>query len=205
MSKSIPKYRTIVPRFGSEAVRAQEKDLPIMPFFDLPTEELSTEVVAATEAGDLFPTDDALVCHKEQRQFKRLAATSRNRREELAMMVVELQANRLVLDGLSKWYGLFVFTGGHVPTAQWNVFAMTSYLGHPVAADCLSASDIQRYRHLAQAISELGQTATGPTTLRYRYDLGDKFRQAASEIRVLTDTLESSVTKAVEELSLASG
>ena len=115
-------------------------------------------------------------------------------------MVLELQSNRAILDGLADWYGVFVFTGGHVPTAEWNLVAMTSYLEHPLAADCLSTSEIERYRQLAQAISELGQAGAGPRTLRCRHDLGDTFGQAASEIRVLTNTLESSVTTAMEKL-----
>lgn len=120
-----------------------------------------------------------------------------NHRDELAAMVLELQGNRAVLDGLANWYKVFVFTGGHVPTAQWNLAAMTAYLEHPSPADCLSTSDIQRYRHLARAIGELGQDGTGPRTLRCRRDLGDKFGQAASEVRDLTDSLESSAAKAM--------
>ena len=51
---------------------------------------------------------------------------------------------------------MFVFTGGQVPTAQWNLAATTSYLEHPIAAECLSTAEIQRYQHLVQTIRELG-------------------------------------------------
>jgi hypothetical protein len=126
-----------------------------------------------------------------------ITAESSKHREQLSAMMLDLQNNRAILDGLATWYGVFVFTGGHVPTAHWNLSAMTSYLEHPLAADCLSTSEIDRYRHLARTIDELGHTGGGPRTLRCRYALGDKFDQAASEIRLVTDTLESSVTKAI--------
>jgi len=121
-----------------------------------------------------------------------------NHREELAAMVLELQSNQAVLDGLTNWYEVFVFTGGRVPTAHWDLAAMTSYLEHPSAADCPWTSGIEHYRRLAQAISNLGQTGAGPRTLRCRHDLGDRFGQAASEIRLVTDLLASSMTKAME-------
>ena len=118
-------------------------------------------------------------------------------REQLLAMMLDLQNNRAVLDGLVNWYQVFVFTGGHVPTAHWNLSVMTAYLEHPPTADCLSMSEIDRYRHLGRAIDELGHAGVGPRTLRCRYALGDKFDQAAAEIRVVADTLESSVTKAI--------
>jgi hypothetical protein len=121
-------------------------------------------------------------------------------REEVAAMVLELKGNRAVLDGLTNWYEVFVFTGGHVPTAHWNLVAMTSYLEHPSATDCLWTSEIEHYRRLAQAISDMGQAGTGPRTLRCRHDLGDRFGQAASEIRLVADSLASSMTKAMERL-----
>lgn len=121
-----------------------------------------------------------------------------NHREELAAMVVELQSNRAVLDGLTNWYEVFVFTGGRVPTAHWNLIAMTSYLDHPSAADCPWNSGIEHYRHLALTIGNLGQTGVGPRTLRCRHDMGDEFGQAASEIRLVSDSLVSSMTKAME-------
>ncbi len=123
-----------------------------------------------------------------------------NHREELAAMVQELQSNRAVLDGLTNWYHVFVFTGGRVPTADWKLVAMTSYLEHPSTADCLSTSGIENYRRLAQAINDSGQTGAGPRTLRCRHALGDRFGQAAAEIRLLADSLISSMTKAVQRL-----
>jgi hypothetical protein len=167
-----------------------------MSSFEKTAERSSSKIAAATAPDHSLPTDAALSFHMRQRRFKRIAAESRNRREELAAMLMELQANRTVLDGLVDWYGLFVFTGGVVPTAQWNLLAMNSYLEHPLAADRISTAEIQRYRDAAGAISELGQAEPGPRTLRCRHDLGDRFGQAASEIRVLTGTLQAAVAKA---------
>ena len=95
----------------------------LMPAFDQPGQRRSAEVAAATEAADRFPTDAALIVHGQQQRFKRIAATSRSHPEELAAMVLELQSNRAILDGLADWYGVFVFTGGAVPTAQWDIAA----------------------------------------------------------------------------------
>jgi hypothetical protein len=126
----------------------------------------------------------------------RVAAASQNHRTELAAMILELETNRAILDGLASWYGVFVFTGGAVPTAQWDIAAITSYLEHPFAADSISTADIDRYRIVAEAISESGHAGVGPRTLRCRRDLGDRFGRAASEIRGLTNTLEAAVAKA---------
>jgi len=123
-----------------------------------------------------------------------------NHREELAAMALELQSNRAVLDGLTNGYGVFVFTGGCVPTAHWNLVAMTSYLEHPSATDSLLNSGIEHYRDLTQAIGNLGQTGAGPRTLKCRHDMGDRFDQAAAEIRLATDSLASSMTSALERL-----
>ena len=123
-----------------------------------------------------------------------------NQRKELAALVLELESNRAVLDGLTDWYEVFVFTGGRVPTAHWNLSAMTSYLEHPPTADGRWAAEIGHYRHSAQAIGDLGQAGTGPRTLRCRHDLGDRFGQAAAEMRLATDGLASSMMKAMERL-----
>jgi hypothetical protein len=171
-----------------------------MPSFNTLTERPPAEVAAATEAAHRIPIDTALVCHRQQQQFRHIATTSRNHREELAAMLQELQANRGILDGLARWYGLFVFTGGDVPTAQWNLAAITAYLEHPSTTNCLPTSELQHYQQRIQTIRELGTPGTGLTTLRYRHDLGEKFNQAASKVRVLADALESSVTKAMEDL-----
>jgi hypothetical protein len=123
------------------------------------------------------------------------------RREKLAAMVLELQINRTALYGLTNWFAVFVFTGGRVPAAQWKMVATTSYLRHPAAADGLSISELERYRRLVQTIDDLGHTATGgPRTLKSRHNLGDRFGLAASELRLVADTLELSMTKVMEEL-----
>jgi hypothetical protein len=142
------------------------------------------------------PIDAVQAFRRRQQRFKHMAAASRSHREELAAMLLELQANRTALDGLANWYGVFVFTGGHVPTAQWDLAAMTSYLEHPFATDGISTAEIERYRDVAGAISESGRAGAGPRTLRCRHDLGERFGQAASEIRALTDTLELAVANA---------
>ena len=141
-----------------------------------------------------------LESHSQQQPLTCVADTPRNDREELAAMLLELQTNRGILKGLTSWYGLFVFTGGDAPTAQWDLAAMTSHLEHPLETDCLLNSEIQRYRQLIQTLGALGQSGVRPRTLRCRHEMGLRFREAASEIRVLTDTLESSVIKALEEL-----
>ncbi len=161
-----------------------------MPSFDQP----SAEVAATTEA--------ALDSHCQEQPLTRVGDLARTDREELAAMLLELQTNRGILAGVTSWYGLFVFTGGDVPTAQWNLAAITSYLEHPLATGCLLTSEIQRYRRLVQTLGGLGQSGTRPRTLRCRYEMGHKFQQAASEIRALTDALESSVMKALEALPL---
>lgn len=171
-----------------------------MPSFERRAEQPSAEIVAATKTAHRLPPDAALESHSQQDPLTRIGDTPQNDREELAAMLLELQTNRGILKGLTSWYGLFVFTGGDVPTAQWNLAAMTSHLEHPLATDCLLTSEIQRYRQLVQALGGLGQSGMRPRTLRCRHEMGHKFRQAASEIRVLTDTLESSVMKALEEL-----
>ena len=66
----------------------------------------------------------------------------------------------LVLDGLTNWYEVFVFTGGPVP-AGIGTFGHDLYPEHPAAADCLSTSEIEHYRHEAEAIEILGQRS-GP-------------------------------------------
>ena len=126
-------------------------------------------------------------------------ALTPTRRGELAAMVRELQINRTVLYGLTNWFSMFVFTGGRVPTAQWDLVVTNAYLRHPAAADGLSVSELERYRRLVQTIVDLGHTATeGPRTLKCRRNLGDRFGLAASELRVLADALELSITKAME-------
>jgi len=163
-----------------------------MPSFEPREEQPSAEAAAASEA--------AMDSHSPQQPLTSVTDTPRNDREELAAMLLELQANRGILGGMTSWYGLFVFTGGDVPTAQWSLTAITSYLEHPLATDCLLTSEIQRYRQLIQTLGALGQPGARPRTLRCRHEMGQRFRQAATDIRDLTDTLESSVMKALEQL-----
>ncbi len=130
-----------------------------------------------------------------------MLAETPKRREKLAAMVLELQGNRARLFGLTNWFGVFVFTGGRVPAAPWNLVATSSYLRHPAAAEGLSISKLERYRRLVQTIDDLGHTAMGgPRTLKCRHNLGDQFGLAASELRLVADGLESSITKVMEEL-----
>ena len=130
-----------------------------------------------------------------------MPADVRNRRETLSAMILELQNNQITLTGLLSRYGVFLFTGGEVPRGRWDLVAMTAYLERPFAADRISTAEAERYRHLAEAIMDLGQTsATGARTLRCRHDIGDMFGRDSSEIRALGSSLESAMTTLVEEL-----
>lgn len=191
---------SIVRRFRSAAGNSQEKEeLPITPSFDEHAARPSAEIATAAKAGQRMPTGAARDSQSQQQALKQIAGRPQNEHEELAAMLLELQTNRGLLDGLTRWYGLFVFTGGDVPTAPWNLAATTSHLEHPLAADYLLTAELQRYRHLIQTVGELGQSGVRPRTLRCRYEMGHNFRQAASEMWILTDALESSVMKALQE------
>ena len=134
---------------------------------------------------------------KENNMF----AVTPDRRQQLAAMVRELQTSRTVLHGLTNWFSLFVFTGGRVPTAEWDLVATNAYLRQPAAAESPSPSELERYRRLVQTIDDMGHTATvGPRTLKCRHSLGDRFGLAASELRLVTDALECSMTKAMEAI-----
>jgi hypothetical protein len=127
----------------------------------------------------------------------------RKHREQLLAMILELQANRVILDELVKYYGVFLFTGGVVPREQWGLLAMASYLQCPFAVDCICASEVQHYQKLAEAIMTMGQAIASearPRTLRCRRDIADTFGRESSEIRALANTLESTVTNALEGL-----
>jgi hypothetical protein len=121
-------------------------------------------------------------------------------RGQLTGMILELQANQATLDELVNWYGVFVFTGGDVPKGRWCLVAIISYLERPFATDHVSTGEVERYRHLVEAIMELGQAvAAGPRTLRCRHDIAHTFSRASSEIRTLGSTLESALTKVLKE------
>jgi len=130
-------------------------------------------------------------------------ANLRKNKEELVAMLRELQTNRIILDGLVNCYGVFRFTGGVVPREPWGLVAMTSYLQCPLAADRISTAAIERYRHLAEMIVDLGRAITAgerPRSLRCRHDIAHKFARGSSEIRELGRKLESAITKLVEEM-----
>ena len=115
-------------------------------------------------------------------------AELREHRECLLAMILELQANRMILDGLVKCYGVFRFTGGVVPREQWALVAMASYRQCPFAADCIGAAEVQHYQQLAEAIMNLGQEVASearPRTLRCRHDIADTFGRESSGIQAL--------------------
>jgi hypothetical protein len=121
-------------------------------------------------------------------------------------MILELQANRIVLDELLTGYSMFLFTGGPVPRGRWPLVAITSYLEHPFAAERISTRNLRRYRDLAEEIVALGDGATtaGPRTLRHRRDIVAPFIAACSEIRALGNALEPVVTSVLQELQASS-
>jgi hypothetical protein len=126
--------------------------------------------------------------------------------EELAAMIQELQANRLILSGLLDRFSTFRFMGGTVAAEPWNLRAMSSYVRNPVAADRFATSDVQRYRQLADTIMDLEQAiaaGTRPRTLRCRHDLADRFDRASCEIHTLADTLESATRAALGQPVMA--
>jgi hypothetical protein len=130
-------------------------------------------------------------------------AELRKDRGQLLAMILELQTNRIILDGLLDCYATFRFTGGVVPRESWGLVAMTSYLERPFAARRISTAEAARYRLLAEAIMDLGHTITAgarPRTLRSRYDIADAFGRDSAEVRALGSTLESAMTKLVAEL-----
>ncbi len=128
-----------------------------------------------------------------------LAITAKYR-EIRAAILLELQSNRTVLFGLTNWFSVFVFTGGRVPAASWSLAATNSYLQHPTEADGGPIVDLQRYRGLVQAISDIGHTDAGPRTMKCRRSLGNRFDAAASELRHVADALESSMAKAMRRI-----
>lgn len=132
-----------------------------------------------------------------------ITTESRNRREQLLAMIWDLQTNRVILDKLVKCYGVFLFTGGDVPRDRWNLVAITSYLQCPYAAACISTADAERYQQLAMAIMDLGDAITSgarPRTLRCRYAIAEDFGRDSSEIQALGSSLESTMTKLVDDL-----
>lgn len=130
-----------------------------------------------------------------------MATTLGKHREQLTGMMLELQANQAALKRLRGWYGVFVFTGGDVPSGRYGLLAMASYVERPFAADRISVGEVERYRHLVEATMQPRRDVTaGPRTLRYRKGLGDVFDRASSEIRTLEIAMESVLAKLLKEL-----
>ena len=130
-------------------------------------------------------------------------AKLRKNEEDLVAMIRELQTNRIILDRLVNCYGVFRFTGGVVPRERWGLVAMTSYLQSPFAADRISTAAMERYRNLAEAIMDLGQSITvgeRPRTLRCRCESSDRFGRDSSELLDLESTLESAMKKLVDDM-----
>lgn len=135
-------------------------------------------------------------------------AELREHREQLLTMISELRTNRIILDELANCYNVFLFTGGVVPRERWGLLAVTSYLQHPFAAGCISDAEAERYRHLAEAIMDLGEAITAgarPRTLRCRHDIADAFGRESSEIRALANTLELAARNTLDGLAAATG
>lgn len=132
-------------------------------------------------------------CSQQQRTRN---APERDDREALSAMVLELRTNRGILDGLSKYYAKFRFTGGDVSAERWGLAAIASYLNHPFAVDRISTAEAERYRQLAEAIMELEKSVAvpGPKSLRSRNGIADAFDRASTEIHVLARKLESAMT-----------
>ena len=66
-------------------------------------------------------------------------------RVALAEMLQELQANQAGLKRLQDPYGVFVFTGGALPSGPFELLAVNSYLARPFATDRISTGEVQRY------------------------------------------------------------
>jgi hypothetical protein len=120
--------------------------------------------------------------------------------QQLTEMLRELRANHVALKGLRDWYGVFVFTGGDVPSGRCDLLAMASYLERPFAADRISTGEVERYRQLIDATMQPKQDVSArPRTLRCRTDLGDAFDRAFSEIQTLEAALEPVLAKLLAE------
>ena len=124
-------------------------------------------------------------------------------RDRVTATLLELRANRTILDELVTSYNVFRFIGGEVRSGPWHLVAIASYVEHPFAADRISTSDAERYCELAEKMMALGQTlATArPRTLRQRWAAAKTFAEAALEIGGLGQDLESGLTNLRKELA----
>ena len=122
-----------------------------------------------------------------------------NPKQQLQAIRGELQTNRSTLNELFDCYRMFLFTGGTIPLRRWDLAAIASYIERPWATDRIMLDDVVRYRHLAEAIMEVGKevSASGPKSVRKRHGFTDTFRGLFSEIRALANALESSATNAL--------
>jgi hypothetical protein len=125
-----------------------------------------------------------------------------NPKQQLQAIRGELQTNRSTLNELFDCYRMFLFTGGTIPLRRWDLGAIASYIERPWATDRIMLDDVVRYRHLAEAIMEVGKevSASGPKSVRKRHSFTDTFRGLFAEIRALASALESSATNALATL-----
>jgi hypothetical protein len=99
-----------------------------------------------------------------------------------------------------EYYGMFRSLGGIIPRKPLSLDAMTFYQKCPSEEGSIPTAQIDRYRFLAQTISDLGQaTFSSPRSLRDRKDIADDFNRASSEMREVGTALDSAVTILVEE------
>ena len=129
------------------------------------------------------------------------SAPQRNERDTLSAMLLELRNNQGILNGLSKYYAKFRFTGGSVSAEPWGLAAIISYLNRPIATEGISTAEAGRYRQLAEAIMDLEKSVAvpGPKSFRSRIGIAETFGRASAEIRALASTLESAVTRLLDE------
>lgn len=124
----------------------------------------------------------------------------RTHQEQLTGMMLELQANHVALKQLQDWYGVFVFTGGDVPSGRCDLVAADAYMARPFATDRICRGEVKRYRQLVAAAMEPGaDVAAGPRSLPCRTELGIAFDRAFSEIKTLEAALESALTGLLNE------
>jgi hypothetical protein len=122
--------------------------------------------------------------------------------EQLSAMIVELQANRVVLDRLSIRSSMFCFTGGTIPAQAWCIRCMTSYLTlQSRAAGLVGAEDAKHYLALIETLNELqlGVAAAAlPRTLRNRRDITDALDKMLREVLSLGSRLETDLRRSLD-------